>query len=171
MTPKMEYRLGRPHPPLEGRGMKFLAEHAGWMVAQSRRFLLVYSHRLDPSIYGRERFVDGVRRLVTGHPRARVEILVADAAEAARAGHALLYLAQDLPSRIAIRRQPDEDAGDGPSFMVVDGLGVIHRPHWNRLDGVRVEYAARGWARRLEHVFESVWVRSDLSPELRRLHL
>ncbi len=162
--------LGKPHPPLRARGLAALQHHTCRMAGQARRVLRLYSHGLDPRIYDRACFLEGVRNLVTGHARAVVEILVADPEEAAR-GHGLVHLARDLPSRVVLRVRPGELEGDTRSFLLADGSGLLFRALWSDPASLRVDYAAPGEVRRLTREFSEIWQRSASHPALRRLYL
>ena len=166
-----EFELGETAGLLRPRGLDELKGHTCNMGNQSRRRLLIYSHRLNPDLYNQGCFIEAVRRLVIRHPSTRVQILVADTAELVRGGHRLLSLARDLTSSIAIRRRNEEYESDQRSFLLADEEGYLMRPLWHDLNNVRADYSARPVVGNLADEFQRIWERSDLDPALRRLHL
>lgn len=166
-----EFRLGETAGMARLQGLDELKFHLCHMAGQSRKRLLIYSHRLNPDLYNRCGFIEAVRQLVIRHPSTRVQILVADTAELVRGGHRLLSLAQDLTSSIAIRHRNEEYEGDLRSFLLADDEGYLIRPIWHDLNNVRADYSARPVVRNLVGEFQRAWECSDLDPALRRLHL
>ena len=96
-------------------------------------------------------------------------ILVDDAKAIAEVAHPLLELVRRMPSKIQMRRLPDDNA-QGRNFMVVDDAAVWVQPDpqayvgWLNLND-RVE------ARRLSEEFQDLYERSTDDPELRLLSL
>ncbi len=101
---------------------------------------------------------------------ARAQILVEDTKAIASDNHPLLELARRLPSKIEMRRLPEDVAPPRSNFIVVDNRAIWVQPNrdaylgwWNLND--RVE------ARRFTDDFIALYERASDDPELRLLSL
>ena len=141
------------------------------LLAQARYRVDIESLQLDPLLYDRRGVRDALRRLVVKEARrARVRIVVTDAAPLVQAGHRLLELSRQLTSHVEIRELSTEDAAEPAPCVIVDdehyfrwqaGAGYVGSGRWND----------RGHAGRWRRHFNERWERADLPPALRRLHL
>ena len=140
------------------------------MVSQATRSLNLFTPNLDPRIFNNEGFIDAVKQLAIGNPRAKVNILILDPSDVVSRGHRIVELARRISSRIFIHRADDEDQDRVDTFMIVDNIGIIHRAHNDRFAGL-AEFNNPPEARQLTKTFNDAWERSQPEPELRRLHL
>ena len=139
------------------------------LIESARRTVLILSPTVDLALFGDARCLAAVSGLARRSGPAKVSILVEDTKTIAESAHPLLELARRLPSKIEMRRLPD-DSTVQRSFVVVD-----HDAVWIRSD--RDAYA--GWcnlhdpveARRLVDEFAVLHERSTDDPELRLLSL
>jgi hypothetical protein len=143
----------------------------GIAIAESaRRQLRILGQELESTLYADPRFVAAIRQLALAHPAMPVRILIADGASFARTTFRLVTLAQRLPSRIAIRRLPEEELDHPESALIADRSAYLRR-HRGEGGGAVVDFQGRREARRLEATFDRLWDQSEPAIELRRLTL
>ena len=140
------------------------------LIASARRTVLILSPNLDQALFATDECVAAL----SGHARrsrsAKTRILVDDARSVAETAHPLLELARRLPSKVEMRRLPDDTTPLRRSFVVVDDEAVWVQPDSDSYAGWcnphdRVE------ARRLVEEFTRLHERSTDDPELRLLSL
>lgn len=153
---------------LESRDDNRLA--ATRMVEQGQYSLRLYTPNLDPRIFDTNEFIEAVKKLALASTHSKVYILIKDPTAAVTRGHRIVELARKISSHIFIHRAAEEDQDRVDSFMIVDDVGVIRRPHADRYEG-SVEFNNPGEARLLIKEFKDAWERSVPEAELRRLHL
>ncbi len=153
---------------LESRDDNRLA--ANHMVEQGQHSLRLFTPNLDPRIFDTSEFIEAVKNLALASSQSKIYILIKDPTLAVTHGHRIVELARKLSSHIFIHRVDEEDQDRPDSYMIVDDVGIIHRPHADRYDG-SVEFNNPGEARLLTKQFKDSWERSVPEPELRRLHL
>ena len=163
--------LGKTRGELAVAGLADTRRHSCAMAGACRRRLLIYTHRLNPEVYNQSCYLEAVRQLAIRHAHTRIRILVADTTELARGGHRLVRLAQDMTSRVEIRRRAPEFDGDMRSFMLADENGYIQRNLWYDLNNARADYYDPPRVRSLAEEFMLAWEQSEADPALRRLSL
>ena len=140
------------------------------MVEQGQFTLRLFTPNLDPRIFDTIEFIEATKKLALTSTHTKVYILIIDPTLAVTRGHRIVELARKISSHIFIHRADEEDQDRVDSFMIVDDVGIIHRPHADRYEG-SVEFNNPGRARLLTKEFKDAWERSVPEPELRRLHL
>jgi predicted GNAT family N-acyltransferase len=153
---------------LESRDDNRLA--ANRMVEQGQHSLRLFTPNLDPRIFDTSEFIEAVKNLALASTYSKVYILIIDPTQAVTRGHRIVELSRKINSHIFIHRADEEDQDRIDSFMIVDDIGIIHRPHADRYEGSAV-FNNPGEARLLIKEFKDAWERSVPEPELRRLHL
>jgi len=153
---------------LESRDDNRLA--ANRMVEQGQMSLRLFTPNLDPRIFDTNEFVEAVKNLALASTYSKVYILILNPTTVVSHGHRIVELARKISSHIFIHRAAEEDQTRVDSFMIVDEVGFIRRPHADRYEG-SVEFNNPGEARLLTKEFKNAWERSVPEPELRRLHL
>jgi predicted GNAT family N-acyltransferase len=139
------------------------------LIKTARRKLLILSPNLDGTLFAYEPTLIAVSEFVRRSRHATARVLVDDAKAIAEVAHPLLELVRRMPSKIQMRRLPDDNV-PGRSFIVVDDAAVWVQPDlqayvgWLNLND-RVE------ARRLGEQFDGLFERSTDDPELRLLSL
>ena len=134
------------------------------------RTVLILSPILDPALFAAENCVMAISEFARRSRHARVRILVEDSKTVAADNHPLLELARRIPSKITMRRLPDDVAPSRSSYVVVDDRAIWMQPDrdtyigWRNLND-RVE------ARRLGDQFGLLYERGRDDPELRLLTL
>jgi len=140
------------------------------VLGRARRTVSISSADLDRMLFGNDRFLLAISAFARRSRHASVRVLIEDAKAIADESHPLLELARRLPSKVTIRRLPDDRTASRRSFVVVDAVAVWVQPD-------RDEYV--GWynmhdrveARRLADEFADLFERSVDDPELRLLNL
>jgi hypothetical protein len=140
------------------------------MASQVQSTLEIFSRDLDPVLYAREPFLEALNALCHRNRRARVRMLVHDPVDAVRRSPRVVELARRLSSSIEIRQPHQDYRHYNEAFLVADGCGLIHRQFADRYEGTANFYAPIEAQRKLDF-FTEVWERSQVNPEVRRLHL
>lgn len=136
----------------------------------AKRQLSIFSHDLEPAIYGHEDFIAVVTRLVLASRFARVRVLIADPVRAVKDGHEFVTLGRRLSSFIEFRHVLPEYREHVEAFCIADDQGIVYRSlasSWSGIAAVRDPHAARKYL----DVFNSIWHASDVEREFRRLHV
>lgn len=142
---------------------------AALAIAQlARRRLALFTHDLEPQLYGTAEFVAAVKDLALSGRMTEVRILLADSTRATKEGHRLLELARRLSSRIEIRK-PHRDYLDlAETFLIADEQGLLYRKLATRWEGFADTHEPLQ-AREQSKLFDEIWQRSQQDPETRRL--
>ncbi|SDO43211.1 DUF7931 domain-containing protein [Pseudomonas jinjuensis] len=147
-----------------------IRSHALALMQQARRSLCLYTPDMEPWLYHHSSIHEACTRFLLLHPQNRLRILTRDTARAIRDGHRLLELSHRLSSRCHIRRVNPNYPGEDCAFLLVDDLGLLHRPRPEQLDGVAC-YNAPGKVKRLQMQFDQAWETGLADPNLRRFVL
>ena len=140
------------------------------MASQAGRTIRIFTRDLDPIIYNRESFVSECKRVVLRSQYCRIEILAFESQRIIRKGHRLVDLARAVSSRIEIRRPEKEYEKHLQSFITFDEKGYIYRAYADRFEGTANYNDARE-TRQLEKLFNEIWIRSHVDPEMRSLNI
>ena len=140
------------------------------MVRQAARGIDIVSRQLDPQMYDNREFFDAVSQLIVGSRRARVRALLRHTDAAIKHGHRLVTLSQRLSSFVELRVPAREFDEYNAAFLIVDGVGVIHRTLSDRFEGT-VNFNDPRMARELTRQFEEMWSTALPDPSLRRTNL
>jgi len=140
------------------------------VVERARRAVSISSANLDRALFGNDRILQLISDFVRRSRHVHVRVLVDDAKSIADESHPLLELARRLPSKVQIRRLPDDRIPSRRTYVVVDTVAVWIQPD---VDGYVGWYNMRDRveARRLSEEFAEVFERSMDDPELRLLNL
>ncbi len=140
------------------------------MVRQAARGIEIVSRQLDPQMYDNREFCEAVNMFVVGSRRARVRALVRHTDAVIKRGHQLVTLFQRLSSFIELRVPAREFEEYNAAFLIVDGVGVIHRTLSDRFEAT-VNFNDPRTARELTRQFEDMWQTALPDANLRRSHL
>ena len=142
-------------------------------LAQQARFSInLFTPDLDPRIFDNGGFEQCIFNLARTHQSSNIRILAHDSTRAVKQGHCLIRLAQKLTSSVFIHNPAREHKGELSTFMVVDGIGMLHRPRSssNNYDAV-VNFSSPQRAGELEDYFNEIWERSTPDSQIRRLYI
>ncbi len=162
--------LGETRGYIDLKGLEDNKQAAIHMVTQGQRSLNLFTPNLDPRIFDNEGFIDAIKKLAIHSSRSKINILILDPSNVVSQGHRIVALARRISSHIFIHRVDEADQNHVNTFMIVDNVGIIHRAHNDRFEGL-AEFNNPAEARRLLKTFNEMWERSQPEPELRCLHL
>lgn len=145
-------------------------KYTAMLSANARRHLDILSHTLDPLVYEHPETVAALSALARSHRLARVRILVQDTLPLIERGHALVRLAQRLPSKIELRKQHGELENTDMAFVLADSEQVLYK-HDDRLYRGFVNFKAPAELRSLREAFVRAWEYAQPDPQLQQLHL
>ncbi len=141
------------------------------IIGNARRELIIASPTLDAALFGRAEVLQSISNYIRRTSVPTVRVLVDDARAIASAAHPLLQLAQRLPSRVLMRRQPrDIPEGTPLNYVVADAEGFWVIPERDTFTGFANAHD-RVESRRLLEVFNHLFERATEDPDLRRLAL
>ena len=142
------------------------------MAAQANYHINIFTQNLDAELYDNADFESHVASLARRHPNTQIRILVQDSDSAVRNGHRLIRLAQLLTSSVMIHNPHRMHQDDKAAFMVVDGLGMVHRISGEaRQYDAKVNFMSPLQARQLNEQFDEMWEHSSPDQQLRRLYM
>lgn len=156
--------------PARLNGLSALREAALNLARGARHELVICSSELEPALYNNGNFVGEISRVARSGRHARVRVLIRDNDPIVKHGHALVRLAQLLPSYIEIRRVMPEHRDNLYGYLVTDEGGVLYQPQV-RLFQAKIATRNRRWARDLLSEFQRLWERAETDLQLRRLPL
>jgi hypothetical protein len=140
------------------------------LLPQARRVLRIVSRDLDCKIYEHADTVAAIKGFALGSRRSDVRIIVRDISRIVSRGHRLVDLQRRMPSYISIRTPAKEHQHYNGAFLVVDGIGVLHRKYADRYEGV-ANFNDPQTARELANLFGEMWEHATVPPDLRTLAL
>jgi hypothetical protein len=166
-------RLGADLTPGSGTRMILSTmpevREASLKVAKSaQRLLSIFTHDLEPLVYGEEPFLEAIKRLVLARSYAKVRVLLADPSRAMGDNNRFLALARRLTSCIDIRSmRPDYSASAG-AFIIADDRALVYRVQADRWDGIS-DMNDPGVVRRYLNFFDEVWQTSQQESQMRQM--
>lgn len=147
------------------------AKHARQVVEQSARHICILSESLDPALYDQDDLVDLVSQLARSDRNAQVRILVKDIRPLLERGHKLLTLSRRLSSKVHIRKLLLDPEDKSHSYLISDRGLLLYMHEEGSYQGF-ADYDAAPRVRQLLEDFNRLWEQhSELSPDLRRMHL
>lgn len=142
------------------------------LAEQARFSLNIFTQDLDPRVFDNVSFERCVFNLARIHKSSDIRILVHDSSLAVSQGHCLIRLAQKLTSSVLIHNPAREHRGELSTFMVVDGVGLLHRPQSTSRDyNAVVNFMSPQRAGELHDFFNEMWERSTPDSQVRRLYI
>lgn len=151
-------------------GLEDFQEYTVALCTSARRHLDILSHTLDPLVYEHPDAVTALSALARSHRLARVRILVQDTLPLIERGHALVRLAQRLPSKIEVRKQHGALENADMAFLLADSEQVLYK-HDDPLYRGFVNFKAPAEVRALRETFVRAWEYAQPDPQLQQLHL
>jgi hypothetical protein len=136
------------------------------MIQQAELHLDLLSRDFEPLLYDNEECRDVIENLALRSRHSRIRILLHDPQKVSRRGHLILQLGKRLGSLIQFRRLADVHKSVPDTFMIVDGIGYMHRPHTDTLMA-KVSFKDRPVAKQLLLLFEKLWKDGEYDPNTR----
>lgn len=141
------------------------------LLERTRYELDIHLPSLESTVLAGDAEQDQLRRIATSGRRARIRLLLHDAAGPARGGHRLLALAQRLPSVFQIRTPLEEsDLAQRAGFILNDSGGYLLLPEASRPQG-RSSLCDRASQAPLRQLFDQAWERAQRAAEWQRLDI
>lgn len=141
------------------------------LIKQARRQICIYSRDLEHDIYGRSEIIEAFKQFAINSRDGRAQIIIQDAIAVRSRSHALLNLAQRLPSSFLFRTPVEPEDLQYPSvFLINDHEGYIFRLLGDRYEA-NWSPALPARTRQLSEAFERMWQRSLPCTEFRALGL
>lgn len=166
------YTLGETRAEVKVHSADEVRNAALSMAEQANYNINIFTQDLDAELYDNPAFEAHVSSLARKHPNTRIRILVQDSGKAAKTGHRLIRLSQFLTSSVIIHKPGRLYQDEKSAFMVVDGLGMIHRVNGDsRHYGASVNFMSPKSARKLNEYFEEAWEHSEPDQQIRRLYM
>jgi len=142
---------------------------ASLRVANSaNRVLSIFTHDLEPQIYGEEPFLEAVKRLVLARAYAKVRVLIADPARAVVDKNRFMTMARRLTSCIDMRSMTEEVSGNAGAFIIADDRALVYRPRASSWDGVS-HMNDPAVTKIYLNFFEEIWSNSVQESQLRQM--
>lgn len=171
--------LSSPRPPAKARPPSVQAEDFEGLDASlravrslansARRELLVYTRDLEPAVFADPGVLDAMKAFAVSGRGGTIRILLQDPVAAQRQPHALVALAQRLPSMFSLRTPQDPEELQYPSVYVAnDADGYLFRLLGSRHEG-DWSPSLPGRSRQLVEQFQRSWERARPCTELRML--
>jgi hypothetical protein len=135
------------------------------ILLQAKSKIDIYSQDLEPDLYGDAQMVDYISAVARAHPTTEVRILVADEKAMLKRHHALITLAERLPSKISIKLCDEDYPKPSAVFMIVDRYMVMHRQNSDLYEGF-ANFRAAGRVKALRDDFDLMWHRAKKSKEI-----
>lgn len=140
------------------------------MIEQIEFHLDIFSHDFTPAIYDNEACCEAIETLALRSRHSRVRILLHDPEKVSRRGHLVMYLSRRLGSFIQIRAVAEHYKAIQETFMIADGIGIMHRPYADSLLAT-VNFKDRPTAKELLKLFEQLWENAEPDPNSRYLFI
>ncbi|MGD2084105.1 MAG: hypothetical protein PVF91_14175 [Chromatiales bacterium] len=153
---------------LEGRESLRLAVQR--LFDQANERLDLFTWDLEPAVFDSYELFEQASRIARRTRHSRIRIMVQESRRAAQDGHALVRLAQRLPSHVQIRKPHKDFEQYRHSFLIADGRGLLYR-HSPDLFEATVDFNAPEQAQETGEFFDRVWELSQQDVQLRRLSL
>jgi cobalamin-dependent methionine synthase I len=142
---------------------------ASLRVANSAsRVLSIFTHDLEPQVYGEEPFLEAVKRLVLARAYAKVRVLIADPARAVVDKNRFMAMARRLSSCIDMRSMTEEVSANAGAFIIADDRALVYRPRASSWDGVS-HMNDPAVTRIYLNFFEEIWSNSVQESQLRQM--
>ncbi|HUY84575.1 MAG TPA: hypothetical protein VMU86_08360 [Steroidobacteraceae bacterium] len=144
---------------------------ASLQVARAaQRLLTIFTHDLEPMIYGEEPFLEAIKRLVLARSYAKVRVLLADPSRAMFDNNKFLILARRLTSCIDLRTMGPEYPATAGAFIIADDRALVYRLRIDRWDGIS-DMNDPPIVRRYLTFFDEVWNMGQQESQVRQTYM
>jgi len=140
------------------------------LAQQAKRTIHIFSHQLDPSIYGEARLLDAITQLAIRNRNSKIHILVKETQAMIKNGHRIIETARRASSNIQIRKVNEDYQKITYAFCAVDEIGLIYQKVATRYEA-KLDFHASKKARTLVKKFNEIWRKSSPEPMLKHLNI
>lgn len=139
-------------------------------ATQTRRTFSLYSPDLAGDVYDLPELADALSEIARRHRQAQVQILVRETRALVEHGHALVRLAQRLPSKVTLRRLTNDIETQAIAFALGDREHLVYQNDPDTYHGFYDEHAGAR-VKTLREIFDRAWETAEEDPRLRQLAL
>ncbi len=165
------YRLGETNEALVCHGADESQAVAAALLSQCEQQVLILTHDFEPGIYDNEDCLEAVEDFVLqGRHHVEVRFLIQQPAQVAQRGHRLLALGRRMSSYIHMRCPAELHRTVPQSFLLVDGVGVLHRQYQDSFK-LHANFKDPEKVRELVQLFNRLWDAAEDDPYLRTMVL
>ncbi len=151
-----DYKLGEQRDLIKADGMDAIRSHSLALLQQAQQHLCIYSPDLESWLYNHSCIQQACSKLLIGHPKNTLRILLRDTTRIARDGHALLSLSQRLSSRCSIHKvNPEYDYAED-AWLIADDCGLLVRKA-EQLHKGAVYYNDPARTQQSQRFFNAMW--------------
>lgn len=165
------YQLGENNQVFAIDSRKLAQAACLTLASQAKRQVDILHPTLDKFLLGDVALTATLQQWLTGHPKARLRMLLHNSQTAMQQGQPLLQLRQRLPSFVQVHILPEVYQGkQQDAFFLVDDVAFFSQPHYSEYTGRFSLYQpleAQGLAER----FQRLWDVSEEDSASRRLSL
>lgn len=130
----------------------------------------ILSKYFDSGVFDTAEFIAAIKQLSISSKFTRIRILLKDSEPMTKNCHRIIELIQQFTSSIEVRIISDEYKSYNEAFCLYDTKAVIYLRHAERYEGF-ANFDRPRLAAELLNFFNEVWERSEIDPDLRRLHI
>ncbi len=142
-----------------------IRELTAQMLYQADRKIDILSYDFDPLTYNNEDIFNAFEHFALQNHRNRVRIILHNPQLAVSRGHRIIELGKRLSSFFNFRCLPERFKSYTETFLIVDDIGVIHRPYPDSLK-TNFHFADAQFAKSLNNTFTQIWDEAEPHPYL-----
>jgi hypothetical protein len=136
------------------------------MIQQTELHLDILSRDFDPDVYDNPDCCEAIEDLALLSRHSRIRILLHDSKKVAQRGHLMFHLGRRLGSLINFRSVAEVHKSIPDTFLIADGIGIIHRPYTDTLSAT-VNFKDRPKVKEFTQLFEKIWQNAEPDLESR----
>jgi len=139
------------------------------MIKQTELHLDILSRDFDPDVYDNFECCEAIEDLALLSRHSRIRILLHNIRLVSERGHLVLDLGRRL-GLMEFRSVEEKYRSIPDTFMIADGIGIMHRPHSDTL-AATVNFKDRLKAKKRIELFENIWLNAEPALDARYLML
>lgn len=170
MNDKIEYLLGETNKEFLCISEEENQQVACALLQQAELKVDIFSRDFEPAVYDNPTCRDAIEDLALRNRHSRIRILLHDPRKVSQRGHHILYLGRRLGSLMQLRAVAEVHQSIRETFLLVDGIGFMHRPHADTL-AATVNFKDAPRVKELTKLFEKIWKEAEPDPHFRHLVL
>jgi hypothetical protein len=140
------------------------------VASLATRSMVIFTHDLEPDIYDHDDFLETLKRFILARSFARIRVLIVDPSRAMKHGNRFVTIGRRLNSYIEFRNVKEEYRDHPEAFCIADESALVYRVDANRWEGI-ADTCEPAVARGYLQTFDEIWNASEVSAELRQMHL
>ncbi|MBL4762550.1 MAG: hypothetical protein JKY93_07620 [Gammaproteobacteria bacterium] len=141
-----------------------------WLFRKTQHVLRIFSYDLESDLLDRPEVFEAVSKTARDGRNSSVHILVQNSTFASNHGHALVRLAQKIPSHVQIRATHKDYRHFSHSYTLADETTVMFRKNPESYIGT-INFNDPFHARELHEKFDEIWDMSEPDASTRQLSI